>query len=245
MATIVWAVCIPAATAQTADELVDQHIKALGGTKALKAVKSIHFKGKLDLGGMMGDMTGTVETIVMPGKKVYSAMDTDMFTQKSGYNGTEAWSEDMMQGLRKLEGAEADNLKGQLYLPHPLAKSIYVSGEGSTGTLEKVEDETLDGAEHHVIKSTGGGSPDTTFYLDKKTHLLTRAVLQQSDPQMGEVTIVITYSDYKELEGVQVPYGEEMNIADGMITIKSTYDEVTVNGKIDQGIFDMPETGTP
>ncbi len=244
VAILTWSVCMPGAIAQTGDEIIAKHIEALGGAKAIKALTSIQMKGDLLLGGMMGEITGETEVTIIPGKKIYSEITSDIFSERTGYDGTVAWSEDMTQGLRKLEGDEARTIVGKTFMPNILAMGKVLSGESSIG--EKLEDETLGGEDHYVIKTAGGDGPDSKFYVNKKTHLLTQVLIKADNPQMGgEVVITIAFADYEEHAGVKMPTKQTVDVADGMITIESTYTEVTVNGEIDDTIFTMPESGTP
>lgn len=244
---LVFAACVPMAAAQTAGEIVDKHIEALGGADVLKAIQNVQRKGDLKFGIMMGGLEGTLEVVAMPGKKVYSLTKysltkTDMSTERAGYNGTQAWSEDATQGLRKLEGAEAQDQKFKTFSPNPLAMTTLVLG--NKRTVERLADEVLDETDHYVLKSAGGGLHDAKFFLDKKTNLLTQMVLVQ-DTQMGEITVLVIYAGYEDRGGVKLAKTEMIDIGDGMFTMKIVYGEMTVNGKIDEGIFDMPKSDTP
>ena len=63
------------AAAQSADEIIDAHIKAIGGMAAIAKVKTISRTGEVKVGGMMGDMAGTAKQIIVLGKKAFSEMD--------------------------------------------------------------------------------------------------------------------------------------------------------------------------
>lgn len=241
---LAWTAGAPMASAQTAEEVVDLNIKAIGGLDAIKAVKSVSRKGTVALSGMIGEMKGTAERIVIPGKKAYSTMETDMFSQKSGYNGTDAWSEDMMQGLRKkLEGSEAEQIIGQTQLNALAAAKLEGAEEVA---LKKLDDETIDEAEHYVLQVVNEGGTEPKIYVDKKTCLITQMVITTENPQMGgEITIIIKYSDYEEHGGVKLAKTESVDVADGMMEITTTFNETEVNGDVDESIFDMPTSDSP
>lgn len=236
-------VCGAKASAQTPDEIIDLHIKALGGLDAINAVKSIQRKGDASLTGMSGDMKGTVESIIVPGKKSYQHMEFDMFTQKSGYNGTDVWIEDMMQGLRKVEGPEARQAITRADIDPLVALKLKpVPGI----ELSKLDDETVNDSEQYVIQASVMGAPAAKVYVDKKTHMITRMTVTQDNPQMGgEITIAVSVSGYEDHGGLMLPKTQKMDIGDGMIEIEMTYNETKVNEELDHAIFDMPKPETP
>lgn len=240
MAALVVMAMAGSASAQSADEVVDAHIKALGGLDAINAIKSLDRSGEANLSGMMGEMSGTTRLVLIPGKKAYTEMETDMFSQKGGYDGETAWSEDMMQGLRKLEGEEADQIMAQLVLD----ALVGYKSDPSGSTIEKSTDEKVGEADHHVLVLTPAGS-DTplTIYVDKATNLISQTKVTQNSPQMGEMQITISTSDYAEHNGVKLAGKTSIDIADGMMTIEYVYTHTVVNGEIDQTLFSMPSTG--
>ena len=153
LAALAWTVCAPTATAQTVDEILELNIKAIGGPDAIKALKNVSRKGTMTLDGMMGYAEGTAEQVIIYGKKAYLSWEG---IQSWGYNGTEAWSEDMMQGLRKIEGTDAEYIIGQ-------SAKLDSTGEES---LKKLDDETVDEVEHYVLQgvndaeASGAGPAD-------------------------------------------------------------------------------------
>ncbi len=231
LAVLAWTVCAATATAQTAEEIVELNIKAIGEPEAIKALKNVSRKGTMTLDGMMGFTEGAAEQVIIYGKKAYVSWEG---MQSWGYNGTEAWSDDMMQGLRKIEGTDAEYIIG-------LSAELASAGDES---LERLDDETVNEAEHYVLQ--GVNDDGAKLYIDKKTCLLTQVVITQDIPDFGgEVAIVLGYSDYEEHGGVKLAKTETINVGDGMIEITTTYNSTTVNGDVDESIFEMPGSDTP
>lgn len=237
LAVLAWMLCAPTAAAQTADEIVELNIKAIGGPDAIKALKNVSRKGTVTLDGMMGYAEGTTEQVIIYGKKAYLSWESDIFTQKWGYNGAEAWSDDMTQGLRKIEGTDAEYIIGQ-------SAKLDSTGEES---LKKLDDETVDEAEQYVLQGVNdAGGSAAKIYIDKKTCLLTQLVVTQDSPEFGgEVAIVLGYSDYEEHGGVKLAKTETVNLGDGMIEVTMTYNDTKVNSDVDESIFEMPGSDTP
>lgn len=225
-----------AAAAQTAEEIMDANIKAIGGMDAIGKIKSVSRKAELAVDGAFGQMAGTQESVVIPGKKAYQSMDLGVFMQKMAYNGEVAW-QDGMQGLMKMEGPEADQIRTAVVL-NPFAGIR--SGQDKESKVEKLEDETVGEVEFHVLQMSAPGSETPVkLYVNKETKMLDRTTVQQNNPQFGEVTIAIENSDYADYAGVKMPNKTKIQIGD-MLSIEQTYNETKINEQVDESIFEMP-----
>ena len=229
LAATAWA---GSAAAQTAEEIVAGHIKALGGKDAIAKVKSISRKADMSMGGAFGDMAGTVESHVILGKKAYTTVDLGGFMQTSGFDGSIAW-ENGMQGLRELTGDEAMQIRGATAIT-PL-----VGYKASGSTIKKLDDEKIGEADHYVIELSPSEGPKLKIYLDQSTKLLTKFEVTMNNPQFGEMTIVQEVAEYAVFEGLKLPVKETATIGD-MFNIETIYTETTINGEVDEKIFEKP-----
>ena len=220
------------ASAQTAEDVIEKSLKAQGGRAALEGLKSLSRKGDVAVDGAFGQMEGTVEEVVIPGKKAMRSMDLAVFVQKDGWNGEVAWREGMM-GIQDLEGEEANQIKQQAELS-PFLKMP----EGSK--ITKVDDETVDDVAYFVLEMTPKEGPAMKFFVDKESGEIARTTLKQNNPMFGEIEIVVVTSDYKEFGSVKLPTKNNTMIGD-VLDITTTYTETEVNGDVDQKIFDKPE----
>jgi hypothetical protein len=64
---------------------------------------------------------------------------------------------------------------------------------------------TLDGRDVYVIQGNDGIGLVATFYFDKQTGLLTRAI-RYANSSVGRVPTQYDYSDYRPVAGVMMPY---------------------------------------
>ena len=64
----------------TADEteILKAHFKAVGGLDRLSEIKTVKRSGAAKMGGVFGEMAGTIEEVVVVGKKSYYEMDLGM-----------------------------------------------------------------------------------------------------------------------------------------------------------------------
>ncbi len=221
------------AMAQSLEEIVDKSLEAQGGRKALTGLKAIERKGDVAVDGAFGQMEGTVEEVVVPGKKAFRALDLTVFMQKDGFNGEVAWRDGMM-GIQDLEGDEAAQIK-QSIVVNPL---LAIGQDGAEA--KKLDDETVDDVAYYVIELTLKDSPAVKMYVDKESNLLKRTSLTQNNPQFGEIEVTMSTDDYQEFGPVKLPTKQKITLGE-ILEIDTTFTETKVNGEIDEAIFDKPE----
>ncbi len=221
-----------AANAQTVEEIIAKSLKAQGGREALVGLKAIERKGDVDVDGAFGQMEGSIEEIVIPGKKAMRALDLAVFVQKDYWNGTVAWR-DGMNGVQDIEGDEALQIKQSVVL-----NPLMMIGEDGT-EAKKLDDEKLDDVDYYVLEVTAAERPAIKLYIDKGTDLFRRMSLTQNNPQFGEIEIITEVSDYEDFGPVKLPTKQKIALGE-VLQIDTTFTETKVNGEVDEKLFDKP-----
>lgn len=233
------ALSLTASTAygQTADEIIAKSLKAQGGKDALLGLKAIERKGDVAVDGAFGQMEGSVEEVVIPGKKALRALDLAVFVQKDCWTGEAAWR-DGMNGIQDIEGDEAIQIK-QAAMVSPL---LMIGQDESTA--KKLDDEKVDDVDYYVLEVSAKDRPSVKMYIDKADDLLKRVSLTQNNPQFGEVEIVTGMADYADYGPVKLPNKQTIAIGE-VLSIETTYTETTVDGEVDEKVFAKPEEPAP
>src|SRR5262245_6745742 len=114
-----------AASAQTADEIIEKTVTAMGGRAALSKITSRVTKGTMTVGTENGDIPATVEiTQQAPNKsRRYIVLDLSQFgmgtsTVDQRFDGTSGYLLDAMRGNSALTGSQLENLKNNIF-PSP------------------------------------------------------------------------------------------------------------------------------
>jgi hypothetical protein len=230
------AVMAISAWAQTAEDIIAKNIDAQGGRKALAGLKSVQRKGEVKVDGSFGAMEGTVEEVVIPGKKAVRALDLAVFQQKDGWNGEVAWREGMM-GLQDLEGPEANQIKQMAEL-NPFLKMA----DGAKA--EKLDDETVKDVSYYVIQVTPAEGPAVKHFIDKESNQIARSTLKQNNPMFGEIEIVVEQAGYEQFGPVKLATKNNAKIGD-VFEIQTTYTETKVDEKVDEALFEKPQEEKP
>jgi len=233
---LIWA---HTASAQTADEIIEKSIAAQGGRAAHEKIKSRLMAGELSLGTPAGDIAGTVEMWGAGPNKQRTVIKADLSQFGAGqllvdqrFDGTNGYVMDSMQGNRDISGNQLDNMKSQSF-PNPLLNYK------ASGTVVKLgAKEQVNGRDMFVLTfEPSVGSPLKT-YIDAETFMPVRSVITTEIPQMGKVEQMIEPSDYRELDGIKVPF--KLKLTNAMQSISMTFTKIEHNVAVDDKMFVKP-----
>jgi predicted Zn-dependent peptidase len=199
----------------TVKSVLDNYIKAVGGEKAVKGIKSISTVAGGEIQGTALEMTTKVTSsnkLANEMKAMGMSMMKQVVNEKGGYV--------TQQGKRKdLDGEKLADVK-ESAMPFP----ELTMAEKASVTLDGIE--SFNGADAYVIKNG-----KTTHYYDVNTGLkLGKAVVQEANGQ--KMTQITSYGDYKEVKGIKVPYKVTMAFGPQEIEFKTT------DVKINEGVSD-------
>ena len=231
---LVCGLLVPAASAQTLEEIVASSLEASGGRAAFEAIRSVRQVGGFTMQTEFGPLDGDIETVIIPGQKFYEEQQSDLFEQRSGWNGTLAWQLGP-QGLVDLEGPQAAVLLARSLL-HPFLG--FERPELGGAQFRKADDADLEGRSHHVV-IVDVQDVEFSIFVDADTMLLSRFEFNTTVPQLGTVRITGDYSDYEDHGGVKLPTRQLLDVP-GAFTVDTRYTTTEINVEVDQSIFEKP-----
>jgi outer membrane lipoprotein-sorting protein len=232
-----WAV---QAQAQTADEIIEKHLAAEGGRSAMAKLESRIAKGTIALSVQGTDISGPIEIYnKAPNKaRTYFKLDLSSFgapdvVVDQRCDGKTAFMSHSMQGDRDITGSQLQSMLNASF-PSPL-----LNYKAAGARVELTGKEKIGDREAYVVVYTPKAGLPSTQYFDTQTYLIVRAVTKVDAPELGGVTEQTSdISDYREVDGVQVPFALHVTNAAQEFTI--TLASVEHNKPIDDAMFSRP-----
>jgi hypothetical protein len=213
----------------SAQSVIDRHIEASGGRKALDAINSVAVKGSVTFPA--NGMTGTLEAYAARPNKSLSKMTLAGIGEiQEGFDGTTAWSLSPMTGPMIATGEELAQRAFNSNFDRALGMAAHYE---SMKTAEKT---TFEGRPVYRLELTRkGGGTDIEFY-DVDTGLKAGSVTEVKNP-MGTITATSALSDYKKFGDLLQPTVLKQS-ASG-VQIVMTFTAVEYH-KVDPAIFELP-----
>ena len=213
----------------TAEQLLNRYVEALGGAAAWKKLSSRVSTGTIEVPKMA--LTGTVEFHEKAPNYLLRVITLNGATFRQGFDGTTAWTDDPQDGLRTETGAELEDTRFDSDFFHPLdLRRLY-----SKFTVLGVE--KIAGQDAYRLEATRPGNDPDKIYFDAKTGLVVRFISSRHTPE-GVSVYQEDLEDYREVDGIKLPFIVHQSIAEPAFTI--TFTEVRHNVELDDKEFSKP-----
>jgi hypothetical protein len=218
-------------SAQTLDEVLKEHFKAIGQEKLLK-VNTIKMTGKLVQGG------AEIPFIQMSKRpnlvRVEGTFQGLTFIQT--FNGKEGWNLNPFQGVTDPQPFSADELKTMKYSSDIDGMLWNWKDKGYTVTLEGKED--MEGTSCFKIKLATKDGDGFTYYIDADSYMMirtnTKVKVQGNDTETDTYT-----SNYMMVEGLAMP-GKIETKMNGQVVMTIIVDKAEINTELDKTLFEKP-----
>jgi outer membrane lipoprotein-sorting protein len=231
--------CTRTASAQTADDIIEKSLTALGGRAALEKIASRSMKGTIVMTSPAGDLPGTIEVLNQAPNKIRTLLSLDLTAAGAGavtvdqrFDGTKAYATNSMQGDTEVSGDRLENLRNNAF-PSPF---IGYKDRGTKIVLagkEKVHDKDA-----YVLSVTPATGPASRVWVDAESFLPVKASTTIDAPETGPMEQVTEFTDYRDVDGVKVPFKVSAMSAVQSYTVTVT--SIEHNVKIDPALFAKP-----
>jgi hypothetical protein len=228
------------AASQTAEDIIEKSITAMGGRAAHEKIKNRITTGELSIGTPAGDITGTVEMYGAVPNKQRTVIKADLSAFGAGqllvdqrFDGTTGYAMDSMQGNREITGSQLDSMKAQGF-PNPFMSYKAAGTSVKLGAKEKIGEKEA----FLLTFEPATGNPIKTW-VDATSFLPVRTVIRVSTPQTGEIEQMVEPLDFKDFDGVKVPM--KLRLTNAMQSITMTFTKVEQNVAVDDKMFSKPQ----
>jgi photosynthetic reaction center cytochrome c subunit len=209
-----------------ANQILDKYLAAVGGAEALKKVKTRVQKGNLEAFG-----TVTPITVYSEGPDKRMSVSASANGQSvTAFNGQEGWLT-TPGGVHRMSAAEGEaaRIDASLYFPATL-RETYSEFKVHSG-------EDINGHSTIQVLATGKGKIPLRLYFDEQSGLLLRQI-RFAETALGRLPTQIDYTDYRDADGVKIPYQWTLMRPGGSFTIKIS--DVKQNVPVDEKLFVAP-----
>ncbi len=220
---------------QTAQDILNKMIDAMGGRKTLEAIKDTTISGTVEF---ISPMAITAPITIYQKEPDKVRMDIDIaelgMTITQAFDGQKAWSTNPQTGAAE----EFPDFMTKEFSRQALGNQAFLDPQklGITYALkpkEKIEDK-----DYIVLEQTLSDGHKTTIFLDPATYLPYKQQAKSIDQTGGEVDQETFLSNYQKVGGTMVAFSMRV-LNDGTEAQKITLSGVTYNSKLEDALFLM------
>ncbi len=204
-----------------AEQIIEKYVTALGGADAIKTVNTRVLTGKIQTRGRESD----IQLLLKAPNKRISINKTQNGESVTAFDGKIGWLGNTGRPARVMGTLDAE-LQFALRM-----KQIFQ--QLRPGRPEKIGD-----TECVSLNGIRPNLPPVRLYFDANTGLLVRMVRFANTP-VGRNPTQIDYADYREVDGVKMPFRWTLSRPNGRFTIQVA--EVKQNVPVEDSRFVKPE----
>ena len=217
--------------AQTADDVINKSLDAIGGKDKLKSITSVKTQSSMEVMG--NDAPSTMTLLVGKGLKT----ETDFNGQKMVQVVTDkgGWMINPMAGATDPQAMPDDQLKN---VKDQLNFSPLLDYAARGSKAELAGKEKVGTADAYKINMTDKDGVTTAYFIDPTTYYLVKTV-KHANAMGQDMELSVSYSDFKKTDfGVTVPYTSDLDFG-GQFQMTSKVSKIDFNQPVDSSIFDM------
>ena len=231
--------CGRIASAQTADDIIEKNLTAVGGRVALAKLTSRSTVGTMTLSTPAGEVSGSIEVLNQQPNKSRTLIKMDLSSLGAGpmtvdqrFDGTSGYVLDSLRGNRDITGNQLENMKNIVF-PTP-----FLRYKERGATVELAGKEKVEGRDAYVLVFKPRSGSVARQFIDAETYLLARLVTTIEVPEFGAVEQTSDFSDFRDVDGVKIPFTVKVSSPIQRFTISVT--KVEHNAGIDDALFSKP-----
>jgi outer membrane lipoprotein-sorting protein len=220
---------------QTADELLEKNLKAMGGKDKLKALQAVRMTGTMKMGPMEVPLT------ITRSRPSATCMDFTIqgMTGTQAYDGTTGWMLMPFSGNKDPQKMTDEMLKDMRSDADFDGPTFDYKAKGNK--VEYVGKEDVQGTPAFKLHVTTKDGKESNEYFDAETYLTIRTESTRN-VQGQELETETTIGNYKTVDGLTFPYSMDVHIKgkESLGGQSINLDKIELNPKVDASIFAMP-----
>lgn len=220
---------------QTADEVLEKNLKAMGGKDKIKALQAVRITGTMKMGPMEAPF------IITKARPSNSRMDFTIqgMTGTQAYDGSTGWSLMPFGGNKDPQKMTEQQLKDVRADADFDGPTFDYKAKGNK--VEYVGKEDVEGTPAYKLHITTKDGKESNDYFDAETYLMLRSDGIRN-VQGQDLEVVTTFGDYKTVEGITIAHSMENHVKgkESMGGQTLNISKIELNPTIDKAMFAMP-----
>lgn len=217
---------------QTAQDALAKMINAMGGKKALGAIKDTTISGSVELAQL--GLTASITMYQKEPDKLRIDMGLLDMVIAMGYDGRKGWFTDPQSGTtQEMPESQSRDLSRQA-----LGNAALLDPQKLGITFALKPKEKIEGKEYIVLEQILADGHSIAFFLDPATYLPFKAKTRAMGQSGAEVEAETYFSDYRKIENTMVAHSIR-TLQDGVEAQKVTIVKVVYNSNLDDPLFRM------
>lgn len=220
----------------TVDDVIERNTKAMGGSRAIEAIKSIEID--LHITDPTFEVDGTYRAM-RPGKMRIDVRSKGKHVLTEAFDGQNGWEWNGQGEPQPASPKGTSALRHGVQLPGKLFGLHELKKRGDR--VELVGREKIDGIDYYVLRLTFGDGDTTSLYVDPQNWLITRRRDVRPlhvDVDPTPTTIEQRSTDFRTVAGVQFAFSvTEIDVKTGKELERTKINSVKTNPPIDESIF--------
>jgi hypothetical protein len=221
-------------SAQTAEEIINNYIKTVGGMDKIQAVKTLRRTGKF-IGG--GGFEAAILEENKRQKMVRQEFSIQGLTGINAYNGQSGWKIEPWQGKKDPEPLGEEEMK-QIIEDSDFDGPL-VNYQQKGNKVEYVGMDQVEGTDAYKLKVTLASGDVRYYYMDTDYYVPIKIDTKRMI-RGAEREYETTLGDYKEVSGWYLPHSVETNLKGSQDKQKVAYEKIEANVAIDDTRFQVP-----
>jgi len=215
------------ASGPSAEQLLDKFVQASGGAASIDKINSRVMSGIIDIGGK----SLPIDIYAQDPEKRISYTHMPEGDSVTAFNGHEGWLGAPGRPIREMNSSDLDAaaMDADLHLATHL--------KGMFSKLQTRGTEKIGDHDTYVLVAQRENKPPVRLYFDTESGLLVRLV-RFGETALGLLPTQIDYTDYREANGVKVPYRWTLARPSGRFTIQVS--DLKQNVPVDDARFVKP-----
>jgi len=196
-----------AASAQTADDIIEKGIAASGGREALAKVTSRMTTGTMTVSTPGGDIVGTIEILNQAPNKTQTVITLDLSAMGAGkmtidqrFDGTNGYASNSMQGVTPVTSSQLDTWRNAIF-PSP-----FLDYKARGTKIELTGKEKVGDKDAYALVITPAKGPSSRLWMDATTYQPVKTITTVETAEVGQIEHTTVLSDFREVDGITMPF---------------------------------------